>query len=276
MNLNYNRYINQKKALYKRLNLTLSETINNIPKKEKKNIIQLHDIDYTTLLSKNLNINDIRDEYSIKKRISIKDIFDSSFAILFYKTIIKIPSSAWNIVCGVENTKYEKPLTKKNKKSNEDNARKARKTFGEDSFSYVFYRTMCDEKIRFLPEKTMRNLLMSPYFMDLIYKITNIKVTQLNQVFLSKYKSGNFLAPHSDINNGKIAFVFNFSVNWKPQYGGILHFLSEDRTNIIDSYVPMFNSMMIFEIPKDGIPHFVSHIAPNVKRSRYALTGWYS
>ena len=135
---------------------------------------------------------------------------------------------------------------------------------------------MCDEKIRFLPEKTIRNLLMSPYFLDLIYKITNIKVTQLNQVFLSKYKSGNFLAPHSDINNGKIAFVFNFSVNWKPQYGGILHFLSEDRTNIIDSFVPMFNSMMIFEIPKDGIPHFVSHVVPNVKRSRYALTGWYS
>jgi len=276
MNSNYYKYILQKRALYQRLNLTLPETINNIPKKEKKNIIQLHDIDYTTLLNKNLNINDISDKYSIKKRISIKDIFDSSFAILFYKTITKIPSSAWNIVCGVENTKYEKPLTKKNKKSNDDNAKKARKTFGEDGFSYIFYRTMCDEKIRFLPEKTIRNLLMSPYFMDLIYKITNIKVTQLNQVFLSKYKSGNFLAPHSDINNGKIAFVFNFSVNWKPQYGGILHFLSEDRTNIIDSFVPMFNSMMIFEIPKDGIPHFVSHVVPNVKRSRYALTGWYS
>ena len=112
--------------------------------------------------------------------------------------------------------------------------------------------------------------------MLLFEKPTNFKSLKEFQQVLSKYKSGNFLAPHSDINNGKIAFVFNFSVNWKPQYGGVLHFLSEDRTNIIDSYVPMFNSMMIFEIPKDGIPHFVSHIAPNVKRNRYALTGWYS
>ena len=152
----------------------------------------------------------------------------------------------------------------------------ARKTFGEDGFSYVFYRTMSDEKVKFLPEKTMRDLLMSPYFMDMVYKMTGIKVTQLNQMFLSRYKSGHFLAPHSDINNGKIAFVINFSFRWKPQYGGVLHFLSEDRIDIIDSYVPKFNSMMMFEVPKNGIPHFVSHVAPNVKPNRYALTGWYS
>ena len=39
-------------------------------------------------------------------------------------------------------------------------------------------------------------------------------------MFLSRYKSGHFLAPHSDINNGKLAFVFNLTKNWKPQYGG--------------------------------------------------------
>ena len=108
MNLNYNKYISQKKALYKRLNLTLPEKVYNNPKKEN-NIVQLHNIDYTSLLNKNLNFDNIRNEYAEKKRISIKDIFDPNFAILFYKTIIKIPSSAWNIVCGVENTKYEKP-----------------------------------------------------------------------------------------------------------------------------------------------------------------------
>ena len=78
-----------------------------------------------------------------------------------------------------------------------------------------------------------------------------------------------------DINNGKLAFVFNLTKNWKPQYGGILHFLNTNRTDILHSFVPSFNNLLIFEVPKEGIPHYVSHIAPLVKYNRYALTGWY-
>ena len=81
----------------------------------------------------------------------------------------------------------------------------------------------------------------------------------------------------SDKGNGKIAFVLNLSKFWKPQYGGILHFLDEERKNIIDSYVPDFNNLILFEVPEDhDRPHFVSHIATNIKHSRYAITGWYN
>jgi Rps23 Pro-64 3,4-dihydroxylase Tpa1-like proline 4-hydroxylase len=274
MSSDYYKYLQQKRALYNRLNLTLPDTLRNIPR--KRTTVKLPDIDHTSLINKELNIDSIRSNFNNKRRVVISNIFEQHFASLFNKTIRKIPLMSWNIVCGVNNTKYENKITGENKKSNADNAAKARRTFGEDKFAYVFYRTMCDKKVHFLPEKTMRDLLMSPYFVDLIYKMTGIHVTQLNQMFLSRYKSGHFLAPHSDVNNGKIAFVINFSAGWKPQYGGVLHFLSEDRRDIIDSYVPKFNSMMIFEVPEKGIPHFVSHIAPNVRHTRYALTGWYS
>ena len=276
MSSDYYKYLQQKRALYNRLNLTLPKTLQNLHKQRPTKTVNLPDIDHTSLINKNLDTDTIRNDFANKRKVAINDIFDGNFALLFYKTIRKIPLTSWNIVCGVNNTKYENKITGENKKSNIDNAAKARQTFGEDKFAYVFYRTMCDKKVHFLPEKTMRDLLMSPYFINLIYKMTGIQVTHLNQMFLSRYKSGHFLAPHSDINNGKIAFVINFSANWKPQYGGVLHFLSEDRRDIIDSYVPKFNSMMIFEVPEKGIPHFVSHIAPNVRHTRYALTGWYS
>ena len=50
-------------------------------------------------------------------------------------------------------------------------------------------------------------------------------------------------------------------------------FLDDNRENIIDSYVPKFNSLVIFEVPKEGIPHFVSHVVHENKK-RFAITGW--
>jgi Rps23 Pro-64 3,4-dihydroxylase Tpa1-like proline 4-hydroxylase len=52
--------------------------------------------------------------------------------------------------------------------------------------------------------------------------------------------------------------------------------MNDNRTDIIDSFVPLFNSFIIFKVPTEsGIPHFVSHVSPNVKFSRYAITGWF-
>ena len=126
-------------------------------------------------------------------------------------------------------------------------------------------------------EFILRKTLNSHAFIDILNNITGLNLTQLTTLFLSKYKSGNFLSPHSDQGNGRLAFVINLSKFWKPQYGGNLHFLNDDRTEIIETFVPGFNNMLIFYVPEEnGIPHYVSHIAPNVKFSRYAITGWFN
>jgi Rps23 Pro-64 3,4-dihydroxylase Tpa1-like proline 4-hydroxylase len=126
-------------------------------------------------------------------------------------------------------------------------------------------------------EYSLRKMLDSKEFINILNEITGLDLKNLTTMFLSKYKSGNFLSPHSDKGNGKLAFVINLTKFWKPQYGGALHFMNNDRTEIIDTIVPSFNTFFIFNVPSDtGIPHFVSHIAPNVKYSRYAITGWFS
>jgi hypothetical protein len=126
-------------------------------------------------------------------------------------------------------------------------------------------------------EFLLRQTMNSPEFLNFLNEITGLKLTSLNTLFLSKYKSGSFLSPHSDKGNGKLAFVLNITPQWKPQYGGILHFMNDERTEIIKSFVPEFNSFVIFNVPElHGIPHFVSHVAPNVRFNRYAITGWFS
>ncbi len=134
---------------------------------------------------------------------------------------------------------------------------------------------MNNTKPNFL-EYCIRKHLNSEKFINMINSITNKNITQLSTLFMSKYKSNNFLNPHSDKGNGKIAFVLNLSKFWKPQYGGILNFLDESKNNIIKSFVPGFNNLILFEVPEDSNkPHFVSHVSPNIKHSRFAITGWY-
>ena len=227
----------------------------------------------------NFENNDIY-KYSHEVLIfKIKNILNVEFAKVLYKTIFHLKDKYWYSAVGFDNLKNESKILKKNKKRIDFFKKKAKNNFKKDKFSYIFEKTMIYTKYEISElEKTLRLILGSNLFISYLNKITNNKLnlTKLNTMFVSRYKSGHYLAPHSDINNGKLAFVINLSYNWKPQYGGILHILNNDRTEILHSFVPSFNNMVIFEIPEEGIPHYVSNVSPNIKNIRYALTGWYS
>jgi Rps23 Pro-64 3,4-dihydroxylase Tpa1-like proline 4-hydroxylase len=215
-------------------------------------------------------------------KLKIDQIFNERFAESLYQYIIRIPDSKLNIACGIRNTKYEKKMIPTLQKRNQDNINEANKTFGKGEFSYVFQRGMNNTPGEISQyESMLRLILNSDEFKKMLSEITGLEITQLNTMFLSKYKSGHFLSPHSDKGNGKIAFVMNLTKGWQPQYGGNLHFLSEDRTKIVETWTPAFNNMVVFFVPPDkeeffGLPHFVGHVAPGLKISRYAITGWYS
>jgi Rps23 Pro-64 3,4-dihydroxylase Tpa1-like proline 4-hydroxylase len=117
--------------------------------------------------------------------------------------------------------------------------------------------------------------MSSKVFIDFLNSITNLGLTKLNTLFVSKYTSNCFLSTHNDAGNGRIAFVLHLTKDWKPQYGGNLNFLNEERTKIIETFTSQFNTLMIFEVPEEGVPHFVSNVAPNVNIPRISITGWY-
>jgi len=217
-------------------------------------------VEYKTLFQKN-------------KKLKITSFLKEQFADALFKNILL--EKNWNLASGIDNKKYEKLASTQNDKINNLQIKNVNNSFGKDHFSYIFYRAMNANKMSFF-EFTLRNMLNSKEFIDKINEITNLNVSRTTTVFLSKYKNGNFLSPHSDKGNGKIAFVIYLSKFWKPQYGGVLHFMNEERTEIIESFVPSFNTLVLFEVPpENGISHYISHIAPNVQYSRYAITGWY-
>ena len=212
--------------------------------------------------------------FSEKKIVKIKPILSDSFAEELFKTAFL--EKKWNFASGVDNIKFEKPLDSKFDKANHLQIKNINTQFKKDKFTYMFHRSMNNKNPSYM-EYLIRTQLNSPEMIQMINTITNLGISKVSTMFLSKYKSNHFLNPHSDKGNGKLAFVLNLSKFWKAQYGGILHFLDEERNEIIDSYVPDFNNLVLFEVPEDQErPHFVSHIAPYVKHNRYAITGWYS
>jgi Rps23 Pro-64 3,4-dihydroxylase Tpa1-like proline 4-hydroxylase len=219
------------------------------------------------------NIDILKQHFEINKRVKIFNFFENNGVELLYKNIIL--ENNWILATGINKNKYEKSAISQFNKINSLQIKNVNNAFGNDQFSYNFYRSMNGVKMSYI-EFNIRQILNSKEFIDILNNITGLGLTKLTTLFLSKYKSGSFLSPHSDKGNGRLAYVINLTKNWKPQYGGILHFMNENRTEIIDSYVPIFNSLYIFYVPEDkGIPHYVSHVCPNVKYNRYSITGWF-
>jgi Rps23 Pro-64 3,4-dihydroxylase Tpa1-like proline 4-hydroxylase len=227
------------------------------------------------------NLSMFQHEFQTKRKVKIDEALHPVFANKLYHHILTMPDHQWSVACGIRNIKYEKKLHPTLAKRNQDNINEANKTFGKGEFSYVFHRAMnnvAGEISQY--EMMMRTILNSDMMKQLLSDITGLEIKTLKTMFLSRYRAGHFLSPHSDKGNGKIAFVINLSKNWLPQYGGCLHFLSEDRSKIIETWTPAFNNMVIFYVPPEhetdlGMPHYVGHVSPQVKYSRYAITGWY-
>ncbi len=218
------------------------------------------------------NIDEYKIKYNISKKVQIKDILVQQVAELLYKQALN--EKNWTLATGFDATKFEKKITKQFEKANALQIKKVQDKFKNDHFSYIFHRSMNNHKPSFL-EYILRKHMSSPEFINYLNNITSLNLSKLNTLFLSKYKGGNFLSPHSDRGNGKLAFVLNLTKNWKPQYGGILHFMNNDKTEIIESFMPLFNNLMLFEVPENGIPHFVSHVVPYLRYERYSITGWF-
>lgn len=225
----------------------------------------------------NINDDDIIKYNNIFKQdniIKIDNFFMLDTANYLYKNIINI--KIWYQTCGIKKERYEKHINLQNTKQNQYFINRANNAFSNNDFSYNFHRTMYNKPAEMsIIELKLRQLLSSSDFVNLIKSITNVDVTKLNTMFLAKYNSGHFLSPHSDKGNGKIAFVINLTRNWKPQYGGNLHFLNNTRDEVIKVITPKFNSIVLFYVPPEGIPHFVSHVSPFVKQNRFTITGWY-
>ena len=112
--------------------------------------------------------------------------------------------------------------------------------------------------------------------LEFIRQVTGVREIRVCDAQASHYGPGQFLSLHQDISiekdeNRLVAYVLSLCPRWRPDWGGYLNFFGEDG-DIVEGYMPRFNCLNLFSVPRD---HNVSLVAPFAGGHRVAITGWF-
>ena len=86
--------------------------------------------------------------------------------------------------------------------------------------------------------------------------------------------AGHFLSLHNDridTQERRVAYVLGFTPRWDARWGGLLHFVADDKQTEIDRMTPGFNTLTLFRVPQW---HHVSEVLPAAEELRYSISGW--
>ena len=237
-------------------------------------------------LNKNLNKEELKNQFREDKAVAINNFLDNDCAEALHKFLNEeMPEDWWHasFYYGKEGGGYDDGVQnirrfEGNLPIIENKLKETNEFFLSGFFCYNFDRTV-DNHYDECPclECSYRVFLKSDELLNFIKEITGAEVNTPQEFFSSRFTANQFLSPHHDINKGKIASVLSLSKDWKPEYGGNLHFMTEDYKKVTRIVQPEFNRLVLFDIPsRNGIPHFVSHVAPSVKNKRISITGWFN
>ena len=113
-----------------------------------------------------------------------------------------------------------------------------------------------------------------PEYLDFLRTLTGHANIERLSVMAARYLPGHFLTPHDDddTHEGReVTWILNLTRDWRAEWGGLLHLMDDEGREITQSFVPAFNTMILFKPPRW---HFVSQVANFARQPRYTLTGW--
>lgn len=145
-------------------------------------------------------------------------------------------------------------------------------------FQYVYETIRISEDareraVRGLPVDALLDRFNTPEALEGWRRLTGNPCVALVDGQATRYAPGHFLTRHHDDVVGKnriAAYVLNLSPEWRAEWGGLLLFHGPDG-EVIEGFVPRFNTLNLFRVPQD---HSVSVVAPYAPYPRLAITGW--
>ena len=151
------------------------------------------------------------------------------------------------------------------------------KVNNEGGFSYIYRRTTKERHGHFTNALAMFEARKFIKLLEYITGYDNLIAEKYN-LFVSCYSEGHYNGPHIDGDNGRLAFVYHLSKDWKPEYGGLFMRMDWDWKTVNKVVVPPFNTLTLFDTKwegKKGSPHMVTEIAQGCNNKRISYTGWF-
>lgn len=115
--------------------------------------------------------------------------------------------------------------------------------------------------------------LNSEETLDLLRAITQMPV-DFCDAQITRFRNGALLNEHDDDVPGKnrlFAYTLSLADPWKENWGGTLSFL-DARGDVIERFVPSFNTLAIFAVPS---LHRVDPVNDRARGERISVTGWF-
>jgi len=234
------------------------------------------------LLNPNHNTQSIKEEFEKNRVAVIKDFLNPVVAERLHTWFTEeMPKDWWRISSypkidggdGFDLVPFSDNFTEEIRKMYTHSI----SNFKDNKFSYNFHRTINDHSNDCdCYECGFRESIISDEILNFLNEITGQGLTDTDEVFGAVYLPGDFLSPHQDSPNGTLGFTLQLTKNWKPQFGGNLHFMDGPDGDVERVIVPTFNTLTIFDLPKGvGKWHYVSTVSPGVEELRLTYAGWY-
>jgi hypothetical protein len=245
------------------------------------------------MLNDKLNIKELSEEFKKKENcgiIAVKNFLDPQFVGPIFEQIKKINADSWKYKFrDASDLEKHKEKIKQKAKHDADDLFKAKYKIKINNFLSKMHELNSQEKGSYFHETNngdfpknrsgkdilveFKDFLAGIDNLSFLSQVTGFKIKSLKNSFISKYSSGYFKSTSSDpysLPKYKLHAVLNLSPHWKYDYGGLLSFMSKDKTKLINFPPIDFNTLVIAKtLTKGSIPYSVSFIPPKVTKSKY-------
>jgi Rps23 Pro-64 3,4-dihydroxylase Tpa1-like proline 4-hydroxylase len=211
-------------------------------------------------------------------RIQVPGIFTSDTAEYLYELLIA--HKHWYLAYNEGQNFYENSLEDFLALEPVQQHRFMNRIYGRarDQFQYVFNQYYITQAIEHKeqpnhPMHQMHAFMNSEPVLAFMRELTGQQDVCKADSYASLYRPGHFLTEHEDLHDKHdrvAAYVFSMTKAWSYNWGGHLAFFDE-LGNIEEAFLPSFNTLNIFLIPKK---HAVQLVAPYAGSVRTSYLGW--
>jgi Rps23 Pro-64 3,4-dihydroxylase Tpa1-like proline 4-hydroxylase len=213
-----------------------------------------------------------------KGRLQVADFFDADTAGYLYRLLEE--NRDWSLTYNEGQENFESPLEAFQALPAQQKQRFMNSVYtrAADGFQYLFNQYYISQAIELgeqpgHPMHAFHGFMNQPDTLDFMRRLTGQTDIRKADAYASWYAPGHFLTEHDDIHGTHdrvAALVFSMTKGWNRNWGGHLAFFDE-RGNIVEAYVPGFNTLNIFLIPQR---HAVQFVSPFARARRTSYLSW--
>ena len=235
-------------------------------------------------LNDRLDAGKLAAQFAVDQRIQIRDVLEAESAAAITRMLIE--QTPWGITWqagadGPHRIRNE-GMAEFVQRDVPQVSAKLHKAMAGDDFAFIYSNYRMAKALeegwsRSPGHDALVESLNEPSFLDFIRKVTGVPEIAVCDAQASHYGPNQFLSLHQDVSvdaneDRLVAYVLNLCPDrWRPDWGGYLNFFDDDG-DIVAGYMPRFNCLNMFRVPRN---HSVSYVPPFAAGNRLAITGWF-